>query len=163
MVIYAVKWVKTGKRGIKVAQRRRTSEQEQEKKSDGWALSRPTNGLLATLSGKGWPKRPFHGASSTQCSALSDFSTRLEHFGSFWGHFGVIWRLWSRNLLSRKSPKYCSNDPLGPMGGPKWPKPQNLTPGAVQCILDQFWRGRILVDLCGLQTPSLMLGTRPTL
>ena len=63
-----------GNRGVKQAQRR-TKEQEQEKKSDGWALSHPANGLLATLSEKGWPKRPFARAFSTQCSALSDFFT----------------------------------------------------------------------------------------
>ena len=62
------------------------------KKSDGWALSHPANGHLATLSEKGWPKRPFAGASSLQCSALSDFFTLFGgHFGvilgSFWGHF----------------------------------------------------------------------------
>ena len=55
-----------------------------EKKSDGWALSHPANGLLATLSENGWPKRPFAGASSLQRSALSDFFTL---FGPFWGHF----------------------------------------------------------------------------
>ena len=53
-------------------------------------------------------KRPFARAFSTQCSALSDFFTLF--WGPFWGYFGVILRL---NLLSRKSPKYCSNGPLG--------------------------------------------------
>ena len=60
------------------AQRRTAKEQEQKQKGDGWALGHPANGLLATLSEKGWPKRPFAGASSRQ------FFTLL---GPFWGHF----------------------------------------------------------------------------
>ena len=95
----------------------------------------------ATLSEKGWPKRPFERAFSTQCSALSDFFTL---FGPFWGHFGVILRL---NLLSRKSPKYCSNGPLGPNGRSKMAK--NSKFGSMEQFLvhlGPFWRGQILVD-----------------
>ena len=54
-------------------------------------LARPfpcENGLLSTLSGKGWTKIPFSGGSSSQCEALRAFSTLLGHFGSFRGHFG---------------------------------------------------------------------------
>ena len=71
-------------------------------------------------------------------------------FGPFWGHFGVILR---RNLLSRQSPKSCSNGPLGPNGQKLkiWPMEQ--------CIV-HFGR-QILVDLAGLQTLPLMRGTRP--
>ena len=80
--------VNIGNRGVKQAQRRKPKEKEhKKKKSDGWALSHPTNGLLATLSGKGWPKRLFYGVSSILCSALSDFFTLLGPFG---GHFGVF-------------------------------------------------------------------------
>ena len=39
------------------------------------------NGLLSTLSGKGWTKRPFSGGSSSQYEALRAFSTLLDHFG----------------------------------------------------------------------------------
>ena len=48
------------------------------------------NGLLSTLSGKGWTgwtKRPFSGGSSSQCEALRAFSTLLGHFGVILGHF----------------------------------------------------------------------------
>ena len=46
------------------------------------------NGLLSTLSGKGWTKRPFSGGSSSQCEALRAFFHAL---GSFRGHFGSFW------------------------------------------------------------------------
>ena len=111
----------------------------------------------ATLSEKGWPKRPFERAFSTQCSALSDFFTLFwAILGSFWGHFGVILRL---NLLSRKSPKYCKQWPSGAQrevqNGQKlkiWPH------GAVSSA---FWTilGRSnLVDLAGQQTPPIWCG-----
>ena len=56
------------------------------------------NGLLSTLSGKGWTKRPFSGGSSPQCEALKAFSTPLCYFGGF----GVQTpkSIESRNLLS---------------------------------------------------------------
>ena len=47
------------------------------------------NGLLSTLSGKGWTKRPFSGGSSSQCEALRVFSTLLGHFGFILGPFGA--------------------------------------------------------------------------
>ena len=40
------------------------------------------NGLLSTLSGKRWAKRPFSGGSNSQCEALRAFSTLLDHFGA---------------------------------------------------------------------------------
>ena len=114
------------------------------KKGDGWALSHPANGILATLSEKG-PKRPFARAFSTQCSALSDF------FTGFWGHFGVILRL---NLLRRKSPKHCSNGPLGPNGRSKMAKNSKIGPMERFLVhFGIFWRGQLLVDLAGQQTP----------
>ena len=41
------------------------------------------NGLLSTLSGKRWTKRPFSGGASSEA-----FSTLLGHFGVILGHFG---------------------------------------------------------------------------
>ena len=42
----------------------------------------------------------------------------------------------------------------GPIGGPKWPKTQNLAPwSSFLCILDHFGEVKFLVDLAGLQTP----------
>ena len=48
--------------GVKYGQHRATEEeQEQKQKGDGWALSHPANGLLATLSEKGWPRDHLQG------------------------------------------------------------------------------------------------------
>ena len=55
------------------------------------------NGLLSTLSGKGWTKRPFSGGSSSHCEGLS------HTFGPFWvilAHFGAFWGLKPPNLPS---------------------------------------------------------------
>ena len=41
-------WSTSGNRGMPQAQRRKAKEQEQKQKGDGWALSHPANGLLAT-------------------------------------------------------------------------------------------------------------------
>ena len=68
------------------------------------------NGLLSTLSGKGWTtlkggtKRPFSGGSSSQSEALRAFSTLLGHFGAILGYFGAFWGLKPQNLLS---PEIC--------------------------------------------------------
>ena len=51
------------------------------------------NGLLPTLSGNGWTKRPFSGGSSSQCEALRALSTLWGHFGVILGHFGAFWGL----------------------------------------------------------------------
>ena len=53
------------------------------------------NGLLSTLSGKGWTKRLFSGGSSSQCEALRAlaFSWLLGLFGVILGHFGAFWGL----------------------------------------------------------------------
>ena len=50
--------------------------------SDKWSLGPPCQG-------KGGQETIFQ-ASSTQCSALSDFSTLLDHFGSFWSHLEAL-------------------------------------------------------------------------
>ena len=83
---------------------------------------------------------------------------QILSFWPFWtshwapkGHFGVIWRLWARNLLSCKSPKYCSN---GTNGRSKMAKNSKFDP-IEQCTMHfgTFSRSQILVDLAGLQTP----------
>ena len=61
------------------------------------------NGLLSTLSGKGWTKRPFSGSSS-HGEALGAFSTLLGHFRVILGHLGAIWGLTPQNL---RSPQIC--------------------------------------------------------
>ena len=53
------------------------------------------NGLLSTLSGKGWTKKPFSG----ECEALRAFSTLLGHFRVILGPFGAS-SAKSRSLLS---------------------------------------------------------------
>ena len=56
------------------------------------------NGLLSTLSGKGWTKRPFLGGSSSQCELLG-------HFGVILGPFGA------------STPRFCQvANLLGPTG-----------------------------------------------
>ena len=40
------------------------------------------NGLLYTLSGKGWTKRPFSGGSSSQCELLGSFGVILGPVGA---------------------------------------------------------------------------------
>ena len=81
------------------------------------------NGLLSTLSGKGWTKGPFSGGSSSHCEPLRAFSTLLGHFGVISGSFGGIL---GAHLLSRKSAKSHGNG--RPTVGPKCQKTQNLTP-----------------------------------
>ena len=83
--------VSIGNRGMQ-AQRRKIKEQEQKQKGDGWALSHPANGLLATLAEKGWPRRPFASASSRQ-------------FFTFWGKPAEIpsWDLlWSASIGTKQ-------------------------------------------------------------
>ena len=45
------------------------------------------NGLLSTLSGKGWTKRPFSGGFSSQCEAPEGLFHAVGSFGVMWGHF----------------------------------------------------------------------------
>ena len=53
--------------------------------SDGWAISHPTNGLLATLSGKGLPKRPFSGLPAHSVQPGVTFPRFWSILGSFGG------------------------------------------------------------------------------
>ena len=95
------------------------------------------NGLLSTLSGKGWTKRPFSWGSSSQCEALRAFSTR--HFSTLLGHFGSFWGLLGLICYVPKSAKSHSTGPQSPMVRPKWRKTQNWTPWCgVECILSDF-------------------------
>ena len=95
-------------RGVREAQ----NGGEKGKKVVNGLLAHPfscENGLLSTLSGKGWTKRLFSGGSSSQCEALGAFSTLLGHFRPFWVLLGP-------HLLSSESAKSHGNGPLPPNG-----------------------------------------------
>ena len=101
-------------------------------KSYEWLLAHPfqcENGLLSTLSGKGWTKGPFSGGSSSQCEALRAFFTLLGHFGSFWC-------LKPQNLLSPESAKSHGTGPPKPNGTSKNGEKHKIRPpGAVWSVI----------------------------
>ena len=110
---------KTGNEGVREGQNGGRGRAMKRKKVMNSLFAHPfpcKNGLLSTLSGKRWTKRPFSGGSSSQCEALRAFSTLWGHFGSFWvilGHFRSFWGLLGPPLLSRESAKSHGNGPLG--------------------------------------------------
>jgi len=82
------KRVKTGQKVPKWANegvREGQNGGEERKKVMNGLLAHPfscENGLLSTLSGKGWTQRPFSGGSSSQCELLGHFGVILGPFGA---------------------------------------------------------------------------------